>query len=102
MIIFPENRDKIFKRQNYLLKSLKKFLEKVCFYELCTVTQSQVTINFSYYIPGVFQSKQLQFSICLELWENRMNHFMIMLYQKAQEIIKKSLFVDQKIQLKPY
>ena len=52
---------------------------------------SLFTINFSCYIPGIFQSKQLQFSICLESLEKKMNHFMITLYQKAQETIKKSL-----------
>ena len=48
MIIFLEDSDKNLQKQN--------------FYELCTVTQSQVTINFSCYIPGIFQSKSLQFS----------------------------------------
>ena len=32
-------------------------VEKVCFHELYIVTQTQVTINLSDYIPGIFQSK---------------------------------------------
>ena len=35
----------------------QKLVVKVCFDELYTVRQSQVTIDLSYYIPGIFPSK---------------------------------------------
>ena len=45
----------------------RKLVVKVCFDELYTVSQSQVTIDLSYYIPGIFPSKcSYNFSICLE------------------------------------
>ena len=51
MIIYLEISGKNFKKTE--LPS-KKLVEKVCFYERYTVTQSQqVTINFSYYIPSI-------------------------------------------------
>ena len=34
----------------------QKLVVKVCFDELYTVRQSQVNIDLSYYIPGIFQS----------------------------------------------
>ena len=35
----------------------QKVVEKICFYELYTVTQRHVTINLSDGISGIFQSK---------------------------------------------
>ena len=54
MIVYLENSGKNLKKREL---PFQKLVEKVRFYELYTVTQTQVTINVSDYIPGIFQSK---------------------------------------------